>query len=371
MRRWLPHSLWFFAWAFWGSLGIGLYHELPRDLGQAFRKLPIGDCSLIAFVPDSKLAAFGRTTTDGNLQIVVFDAETGKSRETDLSAESNVLWMPNGNPLAARFHGIVFDVSTSKSPPSRGNALEVVDLRDGSRRTLFKGDVGALVVHTEHPWVALVELLGPTQREQRVLLLDFRSGSRLFEWPRTRVFPSGSLNLYEDSNCIAVPIQWTPGSATTDPTIRTEYWRLGETPVKVTWQEALGTRGNTDRPVAAKELPSPETASRPPTKSYEVWPFERLDWLRDWNMKTVSFRNSADGSLLCRVRLPGNERIGAADSAGTLLVNDDGSVYRLPPGANWDLLAVCQTILALPLVLTWLAVRWWRKRRLRLAGAAS
>ena len=41
------------------------------------------------------------------------------------------------------------------------------------------------------------------------------------------------------------------------------------------------------------------------------------------------------------------------------------------PPINYLLLALCQTILAIPLVLTWLALHWRRRRRLRLAGAAS
>jgi hypothetical protein len=49
-----------------------------------------------------------------------------------------------------------------------------------------------------------------------------------------------------------------------------------------------------------------------------------------------------------------------------LLVADlRGVVYRYPT-VNWPLLALCQTILALPLVLLWAMLRW---RRMRMASA--
>jgi hypothetical protein len=41
------------------------------------------------------------------------------------------------------------------------------------------------------------------------------------------------------------------------------------------------------------------------------------------------------------------------NSSGTLAVDFDASVHRLPYVVNWPLLALCQTILAMPLVLLW------------------
>ena len=55
-------------------------------------------------------------------------------------------------------------------------------------------------------------------------------------------------------------------------------------------------------------------------------------------------------------------------SADGTLGLSGGVVYRLPYQVNVGLLALCQTILALPLMLLWVILRWRRKRRLRLAS---
>ena len=58
------------------------------------------------------------------------------------------------------------------------------------------------------------------------------------------------------------------------------------------------------------------------------------------------------------------------NAARDLGVTYEGKVYRARPQVNWPLLILCQSLLALPLLLTWLALPWRLKRRLRMAGAA-
>jgi hypothetical protein len=59
------------------------------------------------------------------------------------------------------------------------------------------------------------------------------------------------------------------------------------------------------------------------------------------------------------------------NASKTLGVMPDGSVHCLPYVVNWPLLAICQTILALPLVLLWVVLRWRRKRRPMLQRGAQ
>jgi len=58
-----------------------------------------------------------------------------------------------------------------------------------------------------------------------------------------------------------------------------------------------------------------------------------------------------------------------ASADGRRFVDSEGNVYQ-PSLANWPLLVCCQTILALPLILLWAALRWRCHRRLRLATPA-
>ena len=57
-------------------------------------------------------------------------------------------------------------------------------------------------------------------------------------------------------------------------------------------------------------------------------------------------------------------------SDGRLGVTDLGDVVSFPLRPNYSLLALCQAILALPLIMLWAALRWRRKRRMRMASVA-
>jgi len=50
--------------------------------------------------------------------------------------------------------------------------------------------------------------------------------------------------------------------------------------------------------------------------------------------------------------------------------NPTQAVLVDPLPVNWPLLTLCQTILALPLILLWAALRWRRNRRLRLVSVS-
>ena len=84
---------------------------------------------------------------------------------------------------------------------------------------------------------------------------------------------------------------------------------------------------------------------------------------------TWAVRDLATGDLRYRVRdtHPSLDCLSDTCASG---IDYDGNVYAMPPPPNYPLLALCQTILALPLVLLWAALRWRRKRKMRLAGAA-
>ena len=96
----------------------------------------------------------------------------------------------------------------------------------------------------------------------------------------------------------------------------------------------------------------------------ELW----KDWLPSVVFETRAYRSLETGRLIARLDADADIDPRRYNLANTLIAFADGSVHRLNLLVNYPLLALCQTILALPLLLTWLALRWRRKRRLRLAS---
>jgi hypothetical protein len=97
----------------------------------------------------------------------------------------------------------------------------------------------------------------------------------------------------------------------------------------------------------------------------EYWRFRVGSWTTI--PQTLAMRSMTDATLCYRMReIP---FICAANGTQCIDGNRTG-VYALPPHVNYPLLALCQAILALPLALLWAALRWRRKRRMRLASTA-
>jgi len=89
----------------------------------------------------------------------------------------------------------------------------------------------------------------------------------------------------------------------------------------------------------------------------ETWPV-RLRRLTSGTLRTTwALRSLDDGRLIVRLW----EQVCLNDTR-TLAATHEGAVYAWPASANYLLFALCQSILALPLLLTWLALRWRRIR---------
>lgn len=97
----------------------------------------------------------------------------------------------------------------------------------------------------------------------------------------------------------------------------------------------------------------------------EFWTISVGTW--STTPQTFSLRSMSDARMVGRLW----ERPLVCSSAGELCVDGDNNfqkVYELLPRANYPLLALCHSILALPLVLLWAFLRWRRIRRHRLAN---
>lgn len=94
----------------------------------------------------------------------------------------------------------------------------------------------------------------------------------------------------------------------------------------------------------------------------EVWDDLWRQWLPNLKIGTCAIRSLDTGELILRTRNNVTINPNYRNAAGTLVVLSNGLVHRLPLSPNWPLLALCQTILALPLILLWLTLLWRRRR---------
>ena len=96
----------------------------------------------------------------------------------------------------------------------------------------------------------------------------------------------------------------------------------------------------------------------------ERWHESWKRWLPRLQYESFAHRSMETGKLLCRTPVGAGCVTRRCNASRTLAVLDDGAVHPYPPRVNWLLLALCQSILALPLVLLWAILKWRRCRRL-------
>jgi hypothetical protein len=92
-------------------------------------------------------------------------------------------------------------------------------------------------------------------------------------------------------------------------------------------------------------------------KVSEEWHRYWENWLPESRYRTLAWRNLNDGRLLMRTSANMAIDHRQTNVTKTLFVTDEGTVHRLPLDPNYRLLALCQAILALPLVLLWVMLR--------------
>jgi hypothetical protein len=103
---------------------------------------------------------------------------------------------------------------------------------------------------------------------------------------------------------------------------------------------------------------------------YESWQQEWLPFLP--KLETYAVRDMSSLRLVWRTWASTAPPYESSNDARQWHLDDETKfVYRLDPRVNYPLLALCQTILALPLVLLWAILRWRRKRAGAVEGAAA
>lgn len=146
------------------------------------------------------------------------------------------------------------------------------------------------------------------------------------------------------------------------PAVLDEGARRLLTPAGVLWNVRTGQRLWRRDPkfeaVLRRDLPDGRFAV---LEDWKVW-CERFGVTTEWT--TVAVRSMDSGGVDFRVwDFPFGEECVSDD--WTLAVDRDGAIHRTPPPHNWRLLAICQSVVAAPMILLWVALQWRRWRAAR------
>jgi len=436
--------LWLFAWSVWVYLGVGLYRELPRDLGPILRRLPFGDDNQpVGWLDGGKTIITdsfnGDWFTGGNRRYRLWDVASGEmiaDREGPLidTPRPPTFYAPPP-PLVGVRQGVVVGRPQAGAP-------RALDLRTGLWTNLGT-ERSPIEIHPLRPWVAMRHD-GVERRDSGAVVVDLRTGAVVLERRMQEDERLNTCHFVGDSDVLLIDIRsadewrkrkqtferWDVGAGTrvSSCTISDAYlhtsrpggngffigyrsWSDGrrfDVVDPLTGSVVYGCRSSRDftsfwtgpEMYASDEheaslsedgrallnngslvaLPSGTKLRSGDDES--IWFVStakgeavRIEeqfglWLRDLLPATIAFRDPGTSLLLQRVWATHPRLI--EDDDGRLVCDPAGNIYELPLRVNWSLLALCQAILALPLVLLWTALRWRRRRatRRQLAEAA-
>jgi hypothetical protein len=432
--KWLKRGLWTAAWGVWVWCGFGLARELPRDLGPVISQLPLrGDERVFGFLGDSEQIALSPKSGDPEFQ--TYDARTGEkirdfsfpgywrvSASPEIRTHGVVHGTGDANDSNKALHlvdlrtGVTTTLSDKKvfnvafhpkrtwiafreSAPAKDEprSLVVVDWTTGAelflrppspdrllvRKPAFLGDSNRLAVPTapvppgyqgqrstdleiwriETPCVLekvvrlpsvgelmpsnseRIALRNSARKDGRVEVFALDSGRRLFSAPVADIYDRSFLRHSSLSPNARSMLLGDPAS----------LWNVDDGSIR--WTSDEWTK-------FYRELPA---------DAFSVWESWNHPWthglLANWN--TVAVRDLDDGRLRFRCRARDASALPFRSSDGSLGMTRDGAVHHRPFSVNFRVLALCQTILALPLILLWAVLRWRRSRRAGLVSASS
>jgi len=421
----MPHLkrlVWLLAWSVWIYLGFGLHRELPRDLGPVVCRLPLQTGEKFqGFLRGREAVAtsqFDRTTG-----IAVFrlrDPWTGAvERETAVASAPSTLW--TYTILTTHGFAVGYEQPTVVGGSGRIDLANLtgkvilVNLSTGERNDLAA--LGTLTAaHPLRPWAIFCR--GDENGNEHMVMLDLETRRTLLKqirptiafalgWPthffgadhysipmldgetgyrlEVRSIQSGrTVKVFDKPGMFATAssddkVAWYDGRDLVVESLAGDVWRLvDKAPADAKPENRVhGPRFSSD----GRTVLSPGTGALidlasgrhiweaadheratdavPPDgfHVFETWKFGSGDWSKSYG--TFAVRSMNDGSFVCRtwmsIAYPAND--------ARTLFSRDGIIHELPPRVNWPLLAFCQTILALPLVLLWVVLRWRRKHK--------
>jgi len=432
--RWFKRGLWLLAWGVWAALSVGLYRELPRDLGPEICNVqsPTQTYWVVGFVGASNdIAVIAKSEDPEATSINIVGAETGRVIRSTLGPRMEK-YCGYSSGLARRGclcattlpHGVGADIE-------RG--LFLLDLRTMKWRTISSRSTVHVTIHPTRPWIVFVEQTDQTKPGGAVVLVDFEAGKEtvVCTLPEDHSLDNRPFFIGASDRLVVASFRTGPSDGVNDRR-RMEIWKLLPTPAfekrlkqvpsgafincvddgrlaiyhptdltKVEVFDLLGermlftgsSRPYADQPKEPRGVRSALSSSgrsilggdppllwavddgrilwrpRPHERSlmsiadedFEVlerWGSLWQGWLPSVKYSTYAFRSHESGDLL--FRLNGKARIEPYfwNAPKTLAISIGGGVYRFPAQVNWPLLALCQTVLATPMVLLWAVLRW-------------
>ena len=204
--RWVKLLFWCAAWGVWVWLGVGLYRELPRDIGPVVLRLALEDGERpLGLMPGersfvtrqvnrgtTKRWIRRRSVSTGAVELAISDDHLPSSFTNDL-------------PL---LHNCAI---TSRSPRQRGGPpgdAHVLDLLTGEwRRCPEAGRLSQ--VHYERPWASFF-WYREGARKDVVNVFDLKTGKRVFFWSggqSEEAFELVSEPFFVGGDRVAIPVR--------------------------------------------------------------------------------------------------------------------------------------------------------------------
>lgn len=443
--KWVRRACWAITWGAWVWLGMGLYRELPRELGAVVCKLPLNEREwMLGFIGDSSLFATGQNADDPNVgaRIRIWDGETGALIQEFIGPIGSSGWDYYIAPNCAHIVTVKRQTVDGRRPVRN---VSVLDLARGTWLDLEAFTDAYPIFSDEQPWVAFAEGAETGKTNGQVVVFDLCTGSETFRWTPKRdngqerdavgrtFFIGENIGVSTQRHLLSEKeenwddaLEIWPVKAVSAPTTVVRPMQInGWVHASPAGRLALGSRDHSEwvdvfdlntRTTVFRYRPDPPpsfggrshaltpgpTISRDGRIVYgpaaeklwdidekrEIWSKRRGQRFTDWDRKTrftiqedwtffgydvfgsnvYAVRDAHSGALVFRCRAL---TLGAQNSEGALHMDYETRCIRaLPPRVNWPLLSFCQLVLALPLVLVWVALRSRRKRR-RVAMAAT
>jgi hypothetical protein len=225
--RLISRTLWLAAWGLWTWLGVGLYRELPRDIGPKFRDLGYQESERsIGFLHGENVVVSDfEMPDDPKVYFSLWNPNDGRRREQWTGPVQNF----SRPVLTSLKHGVAVGDHSEKGGPS-GRCLHAMDLRTGGWTKLGLKKAKPLSFHERQPWVAVVEE-NDVGKPPKLHVFDVKTGEALFDWQAPTPKKPRDVHVFgcwfvPESDEIVISAHLTPSGQAMDETPAIECWNV-------------------------------------------------------------------------------------------------------------------------------------------------